>query len=71
MIKLPDLSSQSIYDYETYYHLTLKADRLSKFIAHYEAYKMSMSVPGCIVECGVFKGTWFMRMAALREITLH
>jgi hypothetical protein len=68
MIKLPDFSVQSSYDFETFFHLTLKVDRLAKFIAHYEAYKMTMTVPGCIVECGVFKGTSFMRFAMFRQL---
>jgi hypothetical protein len=68
MIKLPDLSLQSSYDHETWFHHTLRVDRLAKFIAHYEAYKMVMGVPGSIVECGVFKGTSFMRLAILREM---
>ncbi len=68
MIKMPDFAAQSVYDYETNFHLTLKVDRLSKFIAHYEAYKATMHVPGSIVECGVFKGTSFVRFAMLREL---
>lgn len=68
MIKMPDFATQSMYDYETFFHLTLKVDRLAKLIAHYEAYKMAMDVPGSIVECGVFKGTSFVRFAMLREL---
>jgi hypothetical protein len=68
MIKMPDTTLQSAYDYETYFHLTLKVDRLAKFIAHYEAFKMVLDVPGSIVECGVFKGTSFARFAMLREL---
>jgi len=68
MIKLPEFTVQNSYDFETFYHLTLKVDRLAKFIAHYEAYKIAMTVPGSIVECGVFKGTSFMRFAMLREL---
>jgi hypothetical protein len=68
MIKMPDFSVQSAYDYETFFHLTLKVERLAKFIAHYEAFKMAINVPGSIVECGVFKGTSLMRFAMLREL---
>lgn len=68
MIKMPDLSLQSSYDYETYFHLTLKVDRLAKFIAHYEAYKMINHIPGAVIECGVFKGTSFVRFAMFREL---
>jgi hypothetical protein len=68
MIKMPDFALQSSYDYETFFHLTLKVDRLAKLIAHYEVYKLVMDVPGAIVECGVFKGTSFVRFALMREL---
>jgi hypothetical protein len=41
---------------------------LAKLIAHYEVYRMAMNVPGAIIECGVFKGTSFVRFALLREL---
>jgi hypothetical protein len=68
MIKMPDFATQSAYDYETNFHLTLKVERLAKLVAHYEAYKMVQEVPGAIIECGVFKGTSFVRFALLREL---
>ncbi|WP_341279863.1 TylF/MycF/NovP-related O-methyltransferase [Paenibacillus sp. FSL H8-0537] len=68
MITLPKFDEQSMYDYETYFHLTLQPDRLAKFLVHYEAYKMVQDVPGAIVECGVFKGTSFTRFAMMREL---
>lgn len=66
MIKMPDFNK--MYEYETYYHLTLDVSRLGKFIAHYEAFKMARDIPGAIVECGVFKGTSFVRFAMFREL---
>ena len=63
---MPDFEKS--YDYETFFHLTLNTSRLGKFIAHYEAYKMIRSVPGAIVECGVFKGTSFVRFAHFRSL---
>ena len=68
MIKLPKFNSQSMYDYETNFHLTMNEERLSKFLTHYEAYKIASGVPGEIVECGVFKGTSVVRFAMLRKI---
>ena len=68
MIKIPKFTEQSMYDYETYFHLSMNNERLAKFLAHYEAYKMSNSVPGDIVECGVFKGTSFVRLAMMRKL---
>ncbi len=68
MIKLPKFDNQSMYDYETNFHLTMKEDRLAKFVTHYEAFKLSRNIPGEIVECGVFKGTSIARFAMLRKI---
>ena len=68
MIKLPKFDSQSMYDYETNFHLTMNEDRISKFLTHYEAFKISNEIPGEIVECGVFKGTSFVRFAMLRKL---
>ena len=67
MIKLPKFNSQSMYDYETNFHLTMNEERLSKFLA-YEAYKIASGVPGEIVECGVFKGTSVVRFAMLEKL---
>ena len=68
MIKLPRLDIQSMYDYETNFHLTMNEERLSKFLTHFEAFKISQNVPGEIVECGVFKGTSLMRFGMFRKI---
>ena len=66
MIKMPD--DRRMFEYETYYHLTLDVGRLAKFIAHYDSFKKTLGIPGAIVECGVFKGTSFSRFAVLREL---
>ena len=68
MIKLPKLDEQSMFDYETYFHLTMNEERLGKFLVHYEAMKIAKNIPGEVVECGVFKGTSFMRFALLRNL---
>ena len=57
MIKLPKLNEQTMFDFETNYHLTMNEERLGKFLAHYESMKIAQNIPGEIVECGVFKGT--------------
>lgn len=68
MIELPDFTEQAMYDFETYFHLSMSLDRMAKFAAHYEAFKMVLDVPGSIVECGVFKGTSFSRFALFRQL---
>jgi hypothetical protein len=37
-------------------------------LAHYELYKMSLSIPGTIIECGVYKGLSLARFAMFREL---
>lgn len=68
MINIPKNLQKKMYDYETFYHLSMTNDRLGKFLAHYEAFKIASKIPGEIVECGVFKGTSFVRFALLREM---
>ena len=65
-IKLPLF--KKMYEYETNYHLTMNEERLSKFLCHYELFRISSKVPGDIVECGVFKGTSLIRFALLRNL---
>ena len=43
-------------------------DRLQKILCRYEIYKMSMNVPGHVVECGVYKGSGIYTWAKLRAI---
>jgi hypothetical protein len=46
----------------------LSRNRFGKLLAHWEAFKISSNVPGHIVECGVFKGTSFVRFALFRNL---
>jgi hypothetical protein len=55
-------------DYENDFYLSCDSTRISKILAHYELFKMTMDIPGAIVECGVFKGTSLARFAMFREL---
>ena len=68
MIELSKFTEQSMYDAETNFNLMMSRERLAKFLVHWEAMKMVNTTPGCIVECGVFKGTSFNRFALMREL---
>ena len=57
MIKLPKFSMQTMYDSETDFNLQMSVERMSKFLIHYEAFKLIKNIEGSIVECGIFKGT--------------
>src|SRR3989344_8467746 len=66
MIKLPDFSKA--FEYENNFYLSCDNTRFSKFIAHYELYKMTKDLPGAIVECGIYKGASFVRFAGFRSL---
>ena len=66
MIKLPKF--EKTREYENNFYLSCENIRFSKFLAHYELFKMIENLPGAIVECGVFKGISFVRFAGFREL---
>jgi predicted O-methyltransferase YrrM len=66
MIVLPDFNRA--FDYENGFYLSCDTSRIGKLIAQYELFRMSVNIPGEIVECGVFKGVSFVRFAHFREI---
>ena len=68
MIKLPKFTTQSMYDSETDFNLQMNRERIAKFLIHYEIFKKINKVKGDIVECGIFKGTSFVRLAVLRDL---
>ena len=66
MIELPDFTKS--FEYENNFYLSCDISRISKFFAHYEFFKMTMDLPGALVECGVFKGVSLMRFAMFKDI---
>jgi len=66
MISLPDF--RKAFEYENNFFLSCNFGRIGKMLAHYELYKMTLDIPGAIVECGVFKGVSFTRFAMFREL---
>ena len=51
-----NVTEEKIWESENIFHLKSNVSRYGKFLAHYEIYKKILSVPGDIIECGVFKG---------------
>ena len=66
MIELPNF--EKAFEYENNFYLSCDITRISKILSHYEIYKMIKEVPGEIIECGVFKGASYLRVAMFREI---
>ena len=59
---------EKMYEYETGFNLTSDTERFGKLLTHYEVYKKIVSLPGEIVECGVFRGTSITRFATFRRM---
>ena len=66
MIKLPNFHKP--FDYENNFYLSCDNSRIGKMIAHYELLKLSSNIPGCVIECGVFKGAALIRFATFLEL---
>lgn len=65
-MELPDF--EKAFEYENNFYLSCDNTRISKVLAHYELFKMTQSLPGAIVECGIFKGASFVRFGAFRNL---
>jgi hypothetical protein len=61
-------STDDRWQYENGFYITSEPVRIGKLISQYELYRSITHLPGQIVECGVFKGASFIRLAAFREI---
>jgi len=66
MIELPDFEKS--FEYENNFYFSCASQRIGKLLAHYELYKLIRSLPGEIIECGIFKGSSFLRFAMFREL---
>lgn len=63
-----NFESRKKFLYENGFYLTSDISRIGKALAQYELYKRIVTLPGAIVECGVFKGASFLRLATYREL---
>jgi hypothetical protein len=60
--------SNKMFEYENGFYITSTESRFGKFLAHYELYKKIVNLPGQVVECGIFKGNSFFRLAYFRNL---
>ena len=51
-----------------FFHLKSDVSRYGKLLSHYEIYKQILSIPGDIIECGVFKGVSLLQFASFRYL---
>ena len=61
-------SENVLWDYYNGLLLSPDVDRIRKLLVRYELFKKVLSVPGDIIECGVFKGVGFMYWLKLLTI---
>ena len=66
MIKLPNFDKP--FDYENNFYLSCDNSRIGKILTHYELLKLSSNIPGCVIECGVFKGISLIRLATFLKL---
>jgi hypothetical protein len=62
------MSTSGPWAEENAFYLSTTPTRMGKLLAQYEAFKATVDIPGAIVECGVFKGASFSRLAAFRQL---
>jgi len=67
-LRVRELCSNEVWDYENGYHWFTSSQRVGKFLAHYEIYKKILELPGDIIECGVYKAASAIRWATFREL---
>ena len=65
--KFTKINKKDIWNAENIYHLKTDVTRISKLVYHYEIYKKITSLPGDIIECGVFKGISLVRFLTFRN----
>lgn len=65
---LNGFKTEKSFHYENGFYACANDRRFGKFFAHYELYKKIINLPGDIVECGIFKGNSFFRLAHFRNI---
>ncbi|ACO68219.1 dtdp-6-deoxy-l-hexose 3-o-methyltransferase [Micromonas commoda] len=67
-IIVKELTSDSRWDHENGYYWFSDTRRIGKLLAHYELFKRVLSLPGDVVECGVFKAASLIRWLTFRSI---
>jgi len=63
-----NFSDNVVWDSYNTLLLSSDIDRIKKLLVRYELFKMTLSVPGDIVECGVFKGVGWMYWLKLLDL---
>ena len=65
---LKNITEDKVWESENIFHLKSDVSRYGKLLSHYEIYKQILSIPGDIIECGVFKGVSLLQFASFRYL---
>tara|TARA_Y100000816_G_C26032840_1_gene540739 strand:+ start:175 stop:849 length:675 start_codon:yes stop_codon:yes gene_type:complete len=57
-----------VWECENIFYLKSDLPRINKFLSRYELYKKIKNLPGCLIECGVYKGSSLMQWAHFRKV---
>jgi len=68
IVDLIQKNDHEISDILENFPLYVRRYNMTRFLAHYEIFRMIKDIPGDIVECGVFRGTSFLSFAKFTEI---
>ena len=67
-LSIRNLSSDQVWDHENAFYWFSHPTRLNKMLAHYELYKSITTLPGDIMELGVYKAASLIRLATFRNV---
>lgn len=65
--KLQEAAGYSIEDMLRHFPAYAMRRDLPRFLAHYELFKLTIDLPGCIVDLGVYRGASFFTFSSLME----
>jgi hypothetical protein len=63
-----DIDPSQQFEFENGFYLTSTVGRMSKFATHLDLFRRTSTLPGNIVECGVFKGASISRFIKFRSL---
>ncbi len=63
-----NLNSKQYFEIENLFYLNAPTSRISKFVTHLDIFRRISQLPGEIIECGVFRGSSFMRWVKFRDL---
>ena len=67
-MKIDKIDSEKSFDYENGFLLPSEPIRIQKWITHYNLYCKIASLPGDVVEAGVYKGSSLIRFLTYRDM---